>query len=596
MMKAMRKMTKSIMWIVIAAFVGTIVFAWGMQFTGKKSKEYGLLGIINGTEIHLTNFQRAYQQNLKKISQEYPDQVPEDVVKKVRDNTWENFVFEILMAEEIEKRGIKVSNREVYEYLKRYPPEEIMQADIFQTEGQFDYNKYLKALADPRIPWGQLEAMIRPQLMMAKLQELIGGVTRISGEEVRKYWIDQNQKVKVGYTLVSTNAIPPEMLNVTSDDMREFYDKNTDLFKQEERAKLEYLRFGIKPSSGDEEKVKAEVLEIKELLDEGEDFESLAEEYSQDEGSAANGGDLGWFGKGDMVEPFEKAAYSLEKNEISDPVKTQFGWHLIKLYDRKEEEEMIKASHILLKITPSQETIESIKSEAEYIAEKARKDGFTQIAQEESLGVTQTSLFQKGDFISGLIGANDRAQEFAFNNKVGEVSDPVETNRAFYIFHLIEKQPPGIQTYEEIKEVLVEEVRKKKRVELAFQIVEKIQTEALKQDDLKKASQKFDQAVKLTGEFSRNSYIPQFTPEVMGAAFALTPEHKISPPIKTDKGGFILELMSKSDIDDASFESVKDSLKSEITKQKRMETFQLWYTQLKEKAEIENYLEEYFPY
>jgi parvulin-like peptidyl-prolyl isomerase len=82
----------------------------------------------------------------------------------------------------------------------------------------------------------------------------------------------------------------------------------------------------------------------------------------------------------------------------------------------------------------------------------------------------------------------------------------------------------------------------------------------------------------------------------MGAAFALTPEHKISPPIKTEKGGYILELMSKSDIDQTSFESVKDSLKSEITKQKRMETFQLWYTQLKEKAEIENYLNEYYPY
>ncbi len=598
MMKAMRSMTKSIMWIVIVAFVGTIVFAWGMQFSGKKSQKYGVVGIINGKEINLTNFQKAYQGNLNKVSQDYQDQVPEEMVKKVRDNTWENFVFEILMAEEIDKRGIKLTSREVYEYLKRFPPEEIRQAEVFQTDGKFDYNKYVKALADPRIPWGQLEAIVRPQLIMAKLQELIGGVSRVSEEEVKKYWIDQNQKVKVGYTFVSPDEIPPQALTVTSDEMREFYDKNLDIFKLKERAKLEYVIFGIKPSSADEEKVKAEILEIKELLDEGEDFASIAEEYSQDEGSASKGGDLGWFGKGDMVEPFENVAFSLEKGEISNPVKTQFGWHLIKLYDRKNEngEERIKASHILLKVNPSEETRASIKSEAEYFSESARKKGFSQVAQEESLDVSQTSSFQMGDFISGLIGANKQAQEFAFNNKAGQISEPVETNRAFYVFHLLEKLPPGTQSYEEVKEVLVKDVRDEKRNQLAFQIAQEIQKEALLQNDLKKTTQKYKHEVKLTGEFSRNSFIPQFTPEVIGAAFALTPEHKISPPIKTEKGAYVLELISKSDIDENTFAAVEDSLKTEISKQRKIETFQLWYAQLKEKADIKSYLDEYYPY
>lgn len=594
----MRSMTKSIMWIVIAAFVGTIVFAWGMQFSGKKSQKYGVVGIIDGKEIQLTQFQRAYQNNLDKVSQDYKEQIPEEMLKRVRDNTWENFIFETLMSEQIKKRGIKLTSREVYEYLKRFPPEEIRQAEIFQTDGKFDYNKYVQALADPRIPWGQLEAIVRPQLIMAKLQELIGGAARVSDEEVKKYWIDQNQKVKVDYTFISPDEIPPQLLTVTSDEMTEFYNNNIDLFKLKERAKLEYVIFGIKPSSADEEKVKADILEIKELLDEGEDFASIAEEYSQDEGSASKGGDLGWFGKGDMVEPFEKAAFSLKKGEVSDPVKTQFGWHLIKLYDRKKEngEDKIKASHILLKVNPSEETRESIKSEAEYFSESARKKGFTQVAQEESLEVSQTSSFQKGDFISGLIDANQQAQEFAFKNKVGEISDPVETNRAFYVFHLLEKLPPGTRPYEQVKDVLVNDVRDEKKKQLAFQKAQEIQKEALKINDLKKAARKYEHEVKSTGEFSRDSYIPQFTPEVIGAAFALTPEHKISPPIKTDKGAYVLDLISKSNIDTTVFAQVEDSLKTEITKQRRIETFQLWYAQLKEKADIKNYLNEYYPY
>lgn len=597
MMKAMRQMTKSIMWIVLAAFVGTIVFAWGMQFSPKDSKRYGIVGSINGTEIDITAFQRAYQDNLRKVSEDYQGEISEDVAKRVRDNTWENFIFQILLSEEIEKRGIKLTNKEVYEYLKRFPPEEIMQSEVFQTEGQFDYQKYLQALADPRIPWGQLEAMIRPQLRMAKLQELIGGVARIGEEEVKKYWVDENQKVKVRYNFISANQISPQMITVTSDDTEDFYQRNLDLFKLKKRAQLEYVRFSIKPSPQDEEKVKAEALEIKELLDEGEDFASLAEEYSQDEGSASKGGDLGWFGKGDMVEPFEVAAFSLKKGEISDPVKTRFGWHLIMVSDRKKEkeEEKTKASHILLKVKPSQGTIENIKSDAEYFAERAKK-AFTQIAQEETLEVTQTSLFQEGGFISDLIGANKQAQEFAFKSKVGEASDPVETNRAFYVFHLIKRLPPGTQSHDEVKDVLVQKVRDEKKKELAFQKAEEIQKEALKQNDLKKAAKKFDQEIKVTEEFTRNSFVPQFTPEVIGAAFALTPDHKISPPIKTEKGAYVLELISKSGVDEAGFEAVKDSLRAELSQKKQINTFQLWYTRLKEKAEIENYLDEHYPY
>ena len=142
MLKEMRRLTKSIMWIVIVAFVGTIVFAWGMQFSGPETKKYGVIGSINGQEIQLKTFQRVFQENLRQMSEDSQQEVSEDVAKRVRDNTWENLVFQILMAEEIERRGIKLTNQEVYEYLKRFPPEEIIQAEIFQTEGEFDYQKY----------------------------------------------------------------------------------------------------------------------------------------------------------------------------------------------------------------------------------------------------------------------------------------------------------------------------------------------------------------------------------------------------------------------------------------------------------------------
>lgn len=598
MMKAMRQMTKSIMWIVLAAFVGTIVFAWGMQFSGRQSQKQGIVGIINGQEIDIPTFQKAFQANLSRVGEDLEQEMSDDLVKRVRDNTWENFIFQKLLGDEIEKRGIELTNQEVYEYMKRFPPEEIMQAEVFQTDGKFDYQKYLRALADPRIPWGQMEAMIRPQLKFAKLQTLIGGLVRVSEEEIREYWIDENQKVKVRYTFVPATQFFAEAATVTSSDMRDFYERNLDLFEFEERAQLDYVRFVVKASSQDEDRVKAEALEIKELLDEGEDFAEVAEEYSQDEGSASKGGDLGWFGKGDMVEPFEKTAFSLDIGQISEPVKTQFGWHLIKVSDRKKEkgEEKVEANHILLKVRPSEETREILKSEAEYFTERAKKKGFSEIAQEESLEIMQTEPFQEDAFISGLIGANRQASQFAFQNKVGEVSDPVETNRAFYVFHVAKRVPPGIQSLEEIRETLVEKVREEKRKNFAFQRAEEIQKEALKQKDLTRAAKKFDQEVNVAEEFTRNSFLPQFTAEVVGAAFALTPEHKISPAVETEKGAYILELVSKEAVDDTAFQAVKDSLGGALSEKIQIDTFNRWYAQLKENAEIENYLDQYYPY
>lgn len=598
MMKAMRQMTKSIMWIVLAAFIGTIVFAWGMQMSGQQAKKPGIVGIINGREIQLALFQRAFQSNIERVRKDYPQEMPDDLTKRIRDNTWENFIFETLLGEEIEKRGIELTNQEVYEYLRRFPPEEITQAEVFQTDGRFDYQKYLQALADPRIPWGQLEAMVRPQLKLAKLQALIGSLVRVSEEEAREYWIDENQKVKISYAFVQPDQFPPEGITITSDDLQDFYQKNLDLFKLKNRARLEYVTFPVKPGSRDEEQVRAEVLEIKELIDEGEDFAELAEEYSQDEGSATKGGELGWFGKGDMVAPFEEAAYSLQKDQISGPVKTRFGWHLIKLLDRKEEkgEEKLQASHILLKVKPSEETRVAIKSEAEYFVERVKEEGFSRIAQEDSLEVAQTPIFEEDGFISALIGANQQAREFAFKNDVGQISDPVETNRAFYVFHLIDRLPPGTQPLDEVKETLTQKVRDEKTKELAFQLAEEIQREAVKQKDLKKGAKRYDLEVKVSEEFTRNSNLPQLTPEVIGAAFALTPEHKISPPVRTEKGGYVLELVSKSDVDMAAFEAVKDSLASALSEEVQVDTFNRWYVQLKEKAEIESHLEEYYPY
>jgi len=152
MMKAMRKLTKHIMWIVIVAFVGTIIFAWGMEFTSRKQRK-GIIASVNGENVELYAFQYYYDQALRQTEKEQGD-VDEQTAIQIREEVWNNLVNEILLNQETKKRGIKITDTELYEYLRRYPPRELQEHPAFQTpEGEFDYQKYLQALSDPRVPW-----------------------------------------------------------------------------------------------------------------------------------------------------------------------------------------------------------------------------------------------------------------------------------------------------------------------------------------------------------------------------------------------------------------------------------------------------------
>lgn len=130
MMKAMRKLTKQILWVVIAAFVGTIIFAWGMEFSAKKQKR-GILATVNGQEVNLNYFQSLYDQALKD-AEKSKGEVDEETATQIREETWNQMVNNILLQQEIKKREIAVSDAELFEYLKRFPLRNLCKIQIFR--------------------------------------------------------------------------------------------------------------------------------------------------------------------------------------------------------------------------------------------------------------------------------------------------------------------------------------------------------------------------------------------------------------------------------------------------------------------------------
>jgi peptidyl-prolyl cis-trans isomerase D len=598
MMKAMRKLTKQILWVVIVAFVGTIIFAWGMEFSGRKQSKRGIIASVNGQDVELYTFQYYYDQALRQAEKEQGD-IDEQTALQIRDQVWEKMVTEILLNQEAQKRGIEITDTELYEYMRKYPPQELQTHPSFQTEdGQFDYQKYLQALSDPRMPWGQVEEMVRPNLKLAKLQQSILTLVRVTDEEVKQFYRNENEKVKVNYLLVPTYKFQKRDIQISDTEIQNYYQEHKSEYKIDPSANLSYVFFEKKADQEDVEETKQRLVEIKEEIEQGEDFSELAIDYSEDNASVQKGGDLGWFGKGMMVAPFEETAFSLEPGEISEPVKTKFGWHLIKVDDTRGEgdKKEVKASHILLKISPSDETLDRLKDRAEIFADMARKSDLSELAKENDLSLAETGWFVEGKTIPG-IGNMPSIHEFAFNNDPGDKSDLFETGRGFYVFQIKERKPAGIAPLEEVTSVIQQKLARIKADSMAYDKAEELYKMIQDGKSLKRVAEENDAAVfAAPDEFDRTSSIPQIgnLPQFMGTVFSMTEPDQISPPVKTDRGTFIIQLLSRTAVDDSAFVAVKDSVTSALVQAKQSQVYQDWFAHVREEADIEDYRSEYY--
>lgn len=597
MLKAMRGLTKQIMWIVIIAFVGTIIFAWGMEFSAKQTQKKNVIATINGEDIEPYVFQYYYDQALRQAEKEQGD-IDEQTAIRIRDDVYNNMVNEILFKQEAQKRGIDISDAELYEYMKRYPPAELRQHPAFQTaEGEFDYQRYLQALNDPNVPWGQMEDVIRPSLRMSRLQQSVTSLVRITDQDVKEFYRDENEKVKMRYVYVPAYEFQKTDIPVGDDEIGAYYQEHKQEFKVEPSANLSYVQFDKEPSPEDAEEVKQKLLEAKQEITEGEDFAEVAMDYSEDFASAKNGGDLGWFKKGAMVPEFENAAFSLDPGEMSDPVRTQFGWHLIKVEEKRGEgdDQEVKARHILLQIAPSEETIALLKDQADEFLDKASQSGFSAAAEELKMPVQETEWFTQGGSIKNL-GRNAQVGDFAFENKQGQISDVIETAKSFYVFQVTGKRPAGVSPLEEVKGIVKQKLIKSKAESMAFDKANRIFAQINEGKSLKKAAEESDAKFGETDELSRKGHIPGVgsPPELIGTAFSLTQPDQIASPVKTGQGAFIVQLLSRSAIDDSLFVAEKDSLSMVVLQNKQSQVYQDWFTQVKETAEIKDYRSEFF--
>lgn len=574
----------------MGAFVGLIFLGWGMDITGKRSGRFerGIIGRVNGEPI-------SYYEYENEINRLYESEKAREGVseldidsEKIEEQAFNSLVKTKLLWQEIERRKTLVTDDEVVTIIKSTPPTELLDAEELQTDGKFDYNKYLALISDRRnLGWLiQYENQIRASLPLQKLQtDILSGV-KLTHDEIKTFFKERYEKVKVTYLFVNPNSIACDTF-ITEERIVDLYDEHRDDFTEPEKASLEYVFFEKKPSETDELEVKKEIEAIYDELKAGGDFVELAQIYSQDPGSAADGGDLGEFVRGTMVPEFESVVFSMKRGEISKPFRTQFGWHIVTL--EKLRGDKASARHILLRVRPSYETLEEHREKVREFANGVKKDGLEETAKRYDVELDSTDFFPIERYIPG-IGFSKEIYEFVLNEQEGKVSDVIVIRTGYLILKIIGKMEKRLLHIDEARERIKEQILNTRRRSLAKEKATEIVVEIRSGKNLHKVAKRYGIEVYRSPWFSKNEYVEgvPFGSEFYGASFSLQKE-EVSNPIETEWGYYTIKLEGRLKADEKKFEEEKDNLARELLQKRQQEVYIEWLSNLKQRATIEDY-------
>lgn len=325
----------------------------------------------------------------------------------------------------------------------------------------------------------------------------------------------------------------------------------------------------------------------------GADFANLARENSQDYGTAVRGGDLGWASKDRYVKPFADAAFRTQVGSIVGPVRTQFGWHIIKVTGRDRRE--IKIVDLALKVRASGETIETVYQYAQDFAYLAKDEGFEKAAENSKYRVLETPEFQKTGSIPG-IGQNDVVTSFAFGNKLGTISEPVYTKDGIIVIMVSNVREEGIRSLEEVKSTVKSMAIKQKKMEKVREQVDAFYKTLTSSSDIISAAQSnVNLIAQNTGVFKPTDGPPGIGRDLkfIGSALSLNPG-ELSKPFEGNRGYYIIQLLSKSPFDSVKYSSERELLSGQILQEKRNRAISDWHNALREKADIVDNRDKFF--
>ena len=561
---------------------------------------------VEGEPITVGQFQRRYNAQVTAYRNAYGGQLNDQLLKQlgIDRQILNQLVDEEAMVVESRKQGFTVSDAEIRERILSLPG--------FQENGKFIGElryRQLLSIQNPPMTTTDFERSLRRALQIEKLRNAVAGWMSVSDADVAAEFRRRNEKVKLDVVPVTAAAFVKDVA-VTDAELTAYFEKSKDRYRIGERRKIKYAIVNVdqvrstivvpqadletfyqqnlqqyqtpaqvrashillKLEGKDEKQVQALAEEIAKKAKAGADFAALAKQYSEDESNNTNGGDLDYFGRGRMVAEFEQAAFAMKPGEISNPIKTAFGFHIIKVVDSKPD-----ATRPLAEVRAEiEEQLKWQKAQAE--AEKIAKSlegtiktpaDLDRIAKERSLTVIETGLIQQNEPIQG-VGPQPELSTRLFTMKEGEVTPAMRVATGWVFGTLTGRQDAYVPQLAEVRARVTDDVKQEKATELAKQRAQQIANDLKSAKDFAGAVKRAGLEVKTTELLARGSAIPDLgmSEAIDAAAFSL-PQGGVSDAISTPTGTAVIRVAERVDVTEAEIEQGRDALREELVNQRR---------------------------
>ena len=595
MLQTMRSSAKFIFWILAAAFVGAFLFSQTSGLIGSAPvTPTTAVASVNGTDILYTDWQRRSQQLVQQQQQQQPGHsLTQDEQRRLDNQAFDDMVSDVLLQQEYKKRGILVSDEELKEYAQFAPPAWVRSAPDLQTDGQFDAAKYQRLLTSSQAKQSgllvALEQYFRAEVPKEKLFEQVAAGVYVTDSDLWRTWQDGNDSASISFVAFHPTPSAADS-NIADADLHKYYDAHKDEFDRPGRAVLNVLYIPRVVSAADSVATRVRAERLRAEIAGGAKFEDVAKRESNDTASALQGGDLGKGAKGRFVPDFEKAAYALKPGEVSQPVLTQFGYHIIKLDARAGD--TLSLRHILLRINASDSASTRVDREADQLSklvagsDQARK--FDDAAKQLNLKPFRVYAFENQPAqYNGRDVPSVSAWAFA-GAKPGETSDLFDSEDGYYVARL-DSLSEGGKTFDAVKDAVKLRVALDRAVERAIPSALAL-SQAAQKSTLEAAAAAANLKVENTGGMvTRSSAARAFGSlgEAIGAAFT-SPLNEVSAPIRQVDGVFVIRTDARKPSDKDAFDKQKVALRANRIQQLKQQRVQMFMEDLRKSATIKD--------
>lgn len=614
---------KLILLFVIVAFIATSLFYFGSDSLRGDGGRSAAPITVNGEQIPPARFQqvqRNYIEYYRRSSRQ--DLTPEMAERMgMTRQVISDLIQETLIVQQAKREGITVTDEELRLRIQSIPS--------FQEDGRFSRERYLAQLKQARIDPADFETDVRRDMVRQKMEAIVKDGIKVTDPEVEQAYRVRFERVRADWVSIETAPLmaqvtvtdadaeayvktheaqftrperrqiqyvlisPKAFVKVVPDaDAEAYYKEHRAEFERPMRLKASHVLVQVPPTGGNdaEDKARTKVAEVIRRAKAGEDFGKMAKELSEDTATAPQGGDLGYVGKGELVPQFEEALFPLKKGEISpQPVRTPFGYHAIKVADVQAGG--LEPFHdVVVKIKEKlgaerSERAAQTKADEAKPALTAAKDF---AAEAKKLGVEpkDATLARGGGLLD--MGRDPQLEEALFGLSVGGVSTPVKTPGGFVIARVTESFPAGVPPFAQIKDKAVDAVKRERAGILAEERAKAFAL-SVRTGDFLAIARRDKLPVHETPFFSR-SELPKdkdAVPRPVLLAALQVPTGRISEPVKSATGFYVVKTIERRAADPQGFDKVRDQLRVQLLEGKRSQAWERWIKALFSGAKIQ---------